>query len=188
MNNDSDDKNQGPSNQGPTSQGTTRRDFITLTTASAAVVGASCALWPFIDSMNPASNVLAEASVEYDLSNVAPGQNVVIKWRGKPIFIKRRTANELADLRATKTETLIDPQRDEDRVKAGHDEWLVTIGICTHLGCVPLGNKGEYEGGWFCPCHGSEYDASGRVRRGPAPKNLEIPPYVFLSDSKIKIG
>jgi ubiquinol-cytochrome c reductase iron-sulfur subunit len=165
----------------------TRRDFMVLTSLSAGAVAAACCVWPLIDSMNPAANVLAEASIEYDLSNIQPGQNVIIKWRGKPVFIKRRTPEEVAEQRAVNINTLIDPQTDEERVKPGHEQWLVVIGVCTHLGCVPNASAMPYDG-WLCPCHGSEYDASGRVRRGPAPKNLEIPNYVFLSDTKIKIG
>ncbi|MCF8462623.1 MAG: ubiquinol-cytochrome c reductase iron-sulfur subunit [Rickettsiaceae bacterium] len=164
-----------------------RRDFMVVTACSSAAIGAACALWPLIDSFNPAADVLAESTLEYDLSNIQVGQEVVIKWRGKPVFISRRSPDEIASVRAVDINTLPDPQRDEDRVKPGHDEWLVTIGICTHLGCVPIGKQGDYDG-WFCPCHGSQYDASGRIRQGPAPKNLEVPPYSFISDTKIKIG
>ncbi|ADE29783.1 ubiquinol-cytochrome c reductase iron-sulfur subunit [Rickettsia prowazekii] len=166
---------------------TTRRDFIVLTASSVAAVGAACAFWPIIDSFNPSADVLALSSIEVDLSNIAIGQTVTVKWQGKPIFITNRTHDEIAAARAVKMSELIDPERDEVRVKAGHDNWLVTIGICTHLGCVPLSHKGEYNG-WFCPCHGSQYDSSGRVRKGPAPLNLAVPPYIFISDKKIRIG
>ena len=164
-----------------------RRDFIVTTSCASAVIGAACALWPLIDSLNPAADILAESTLEYDLSNIKVGQVVAIKWRGKPVFISRRSPTEIAAVRAVDINILPDPQTDEDRVKNGHDEWLITIGICTHLGCVPISKQGDYDG-WFCPCHGSQYDASGRVRQGPASKNLEIPPYSFINDTKIKIG
>ncbi|ABV73256.1 Ubiquinol-cytochrome c reductase, iron-sulfur subunit [Rickettsia canadensis str. McKiel] len=166
---------------------TTRRDFMVLTASSVAVVGAACALLPLIDSLNPSADVLALSSIEVDLSNIAVGQTVTVKWQGKPVFITNRTPDKIAAARAVKMSELIDPETDEARIKAGYDNWLVTIGICTHLGCVPLANQGEYDG-WFCPCHGSQYDSSGRVRRGPAPLNLAVPPYTFISDKKIRIG
>lgn len=166
---------------------TTRRDFITLTASALAVTCASCALWPLVHSLNPSADVLAFSSIEVDISNIQPGQIATVKWRGKPIFIKHRTPDEIALARNVSLTDLIDPELDEQRVKANKDQWLVTIGICTHLGCVPLANKGDYNG-WFCPCHGSQYDMSGRVRKGPAPTNLAIPPYEFISDTKIKIG
>ncbi|AAU03742.1 ubiquinol-cytochrome c reductase iron-sulfur subunit [Rickettsia typhi] len=166
---------------------TTRRDFIVLTASSVAAVGAACAFWPIIDSLNPSTDVLALSSIEVDLSSIAIGQTVTVKWQGKPIFITNRTPDGIASARAVKMSELIDPEKDEVRVKAGHDNWLVTIGICTHLGCVPLSNQGEYNG-WFCPCHGSQYDSSGRVRKGPASLNLVVPPYIFISDTKIRIG
>lgn len=166
---------------------TTRRDFMVLTASSVAAVGAVCTLWPLFDSLNPSADVLALSSIEVDLSNIAVGQTVTVKWQGKPVFITNRTPDKIAKARAVKMLELIDPETDEARVKAGHDNWLVTIGICTHLGCVPLANQGEYNG-WFCPCHGSQYDSSGRVRRGPAPLNLAVPPYSFISDKKIRIG
>lgn len=165
----------------------TRRDFITLTANSMAVIGAVCCAWPLIDSLNPSADILAISSIEIDISHIEPGQTATVKWQGKPVFITNRTKEKIDEARETKLSELIDPETDEARVKLGHDQWLVTIGICTHLGCIPLANQGEYNG-WFCPCHGSQYDSSGRVRRGPAPLNLAIPPYEFISDTKIKIG
>lgn len=166
---------------------TTRRDFITLTAGSMAAVGAACVAWPLVDSLNPSADVLALSSIEVDLSTIKPGQTVTVKWQGKPVFITNRTQKKIEEARDVRLSELIDPEADQDRVKPGHDNWLVTIGICTHLGCVPLANQGDYDG-WFCPCHGSQYDSSGRVRQGPAPLNLAIPPYEFISDTKIKIG
>lgn len=165
-----------------------RRDFLSMTTHSVVAVGAACALWPMADSLNPASDTMALATVDVDITAIQPGQAMTVKWQGKPVFIKRRTLDELSEVRSTKMSELIDPQADTARVQKGKDEWLVVIGICTHLGCVPVGNNSDYVGGWFCPCHGSHYDASGRIRKGPAPKNLEIPPYEFVTDTKIRIG
>lgn len=165
----------------------TRRDFMTLTASSMAAVGAACAVWPLVDSLNPSADVLALSSIEVDLSNIKPGQTVTVKWRGKPVFIKNRTLKEIEEARQVELSELKDPQTDQERVKTGHEQWLITIGVCTHLGCVPLANQGEYDG-WFCPCHGSHYDSSGRIRKGPAPLNLAIPTYEFISDTKIRIG
>jgi ubiquinol-cytochrome c reductase iron-sulfur subunit len=165
----------------------TRRDFITLTAGSMAAVGAACVAWPLVDSLNPSADVLALSSIEVDLSAIQPGQTLTVKWQGKPVFITNRTQKKVDEARSVRLSELIDPELDQDRVKAGHDQWLITIGICTHLGCVPLANQGDYDG-WFCPCHGSQYDSSGRVRKGPAPLNLAIPPYEFISDTKIRIG
>lgn len=165
----------------------TRRDFVTLTASAVAAVGAACAALPLVDSLNPAADVLALSSIEVDLSGIQPGQTITTKWRGRPVFIKNRTQEEIIQARAVSLSALPDPQCDEDRVKPGKDQWLVTIGICTHLGCVPLANQGDYNG-WFCPCHGSHYDTSGRIRKGPAPLNLDIPAYEFISDTKIRIG
>jgi len=170
----------------------TKRDFLKLLTGSAVAIGVGAIVWPFIDSMSPAKDILALSSIEVDLAPVQEGQAVTVVWRGKPIFVRSRTADEIKAAQTTPLNQLIDPQSDADRIKAGKDKWLVVIGICTHLGCVPLGNKvtdprGEY-GGWFCPCHGSQYDTSGRVRHGPAPSNLGLPPYAFIGDTKIKIG
>lgn len=166
---------------------TTRRDFITLSATSMVAVGTMCSAWPLIDSFNPSADVLAISSIEVDLSKISPGQTLTVKWQGKPVFITNRTQNQINEARNTKLSELVDPEPDQNRVKAGHDNWLVTIGICTHLGCVPLANQGDYDG-WFCPCHGSHYDSSGRIRKGPAPLNLAVPPYEFISNTKIKIG
>lgn len=165
----------------------TRRDFMTLAASGVAAVGAACAAWPLVDSLNPSADVLALSSIEVDISGVAPGQTMTVKWRGKPVFITHRTDQEIQEMSQTSLQDLIDPELDSARVKKDHEKWLVTVGICTHLGCVPISNQGDYNG-WFCPCHGSQYDKSGRVRRGPAPLNLAVPPYEFISDSKIKIG
>ena len=145
---------------------------------------------PLIDQMNPAADTLALANIEVDISKISEGQSITVKWRGKPVFIRHRTADEVARANATDLADLRDPESDKDRVEK--PELLVLVGVCTHLGCVPLGQKsgevrGEYDG-WFCPCHGSHYDTSGRIRKGPAPANLEVPPYTFLSDSVIRIG
>lgn len=165
----------------------TKRDFIVLTANALAGVGAVAAVWPLVDSLNPSAEVLALASTEVNISSVQPGQSIRVMWRGKPVFIRRRTPAEIESARAEPLSDLPDPQKDQDRVKPGKDEWLVLVGVCTHLGCVPLGYQGDY-GGWFCPCHGSHYDTSGRIRKGPAPANLVVPPYVFLNDNTIKIG
>ncbi len=170
----------------------TKRDFLKLLTGSAAVIGAAALAWPFIDSMNPAGDVLALSSIDVDVTPIVEGQAITVVWRGKPVFVRNRTPKEIKEAEDVKMSELIDPVPDKDRVKAGHDKWLVVIGICTHLGCVPLGNKpteprGEW-GGWFCPCHGSQYDTSGRVRHGPAPANLVVPTYAFDTDTKITIG
>lgn len=167
-----------------------RRDFLMVAAGSFAAVGGAAALWPLIDQMNPDASAKALASVEIDLSPIQDGQAITIMWRGKPVFIRKRTAEEIKAAREVNVSDLPDPQADADRVK--NDEWLVLIGICTHLGCIPRGQAagdviGDY-GGWFCPCHGSHYDTSGRIRKGPAPRNLEVPPYAFISDTKIKIG
>ncbi|MFT6106778.1 MAG: ubiquinol-cytochrome c reductase iron-sulfur subunit [Rickettsiales bacterium] len=164
-----------------------KRKLITTAAFATAGVGAVCTILPFIDSMNPARDVSALASIEVDISGIEVGAEKTVKWRGKPIFIKRRTAKEISDAQDVDLNELKDPQKDSDRVKAGKEEWLITVGICTHLGCVPMGGAGEFKG-WFCPCHGSVYDTSARIRKGPAPKNLEVPPYEFVSDTIIKIG
>jgi ubiquinol-cytochrome c reductase iron-sulfur subunit len=175
-----------------------RRDFLIMTSSAVGAVGAAAVAWPMLSSMSPAADVLALASTEVDLAQVKEGESITVMWRGKPVFIRRRTQKEIEEARAAPMSALKDPQSDEDRVKQSviggkeHPEWLVMIGVCTHLGCVPLGQKptdphGEFDG-WFCPCHGSQYDSSGRIRKGPAPKNLEIPPYAFTDATKIKIG
>ena len=166
----------------------TRRDFLYIATGAAAAVGTAAALVPLIAQMNPdASTVAAGAPVEIDLAPIAAGQIVKVFWRSQPIFISHRTQKEIDEARAVDVNSLRDPQPDEARVKPGHDQWLVVVGICTHLGCIPIAHEGAYDG-WFCPCHGSQYDSSGRIRQGPAPLNLPVPPYLFLSDSKIRIG
>ena len=168
----------------------TRRDFLYVATGAVAAVGAACAAWPFIAQMNPSADVLALSSTEVDISPVQVGQQITVKWRGKPVFIRHRTEQDIAEARAVPLEDLKDPQTDEERVE--RPEWLIMVGVCTHLGCVPLGQKaseprGEW-GGWFCPCHGSHYDTAGRIRKGPAPLNLPVPEHAFLTDTKIKIG
>jgi ubiquinol-cytochrome c reductase iron-sulfur subunit len=166
----------------------TRRDFLYIATGAVGAVGAAAAAVPLIAQMNPdASTIAAGAPVEIDLAPVAEGQVIKVFWRGKPIFISHRSKKEIDEARSVNPASLPDPQPDEARVKPGHDAWLVVIGICTHLGCIPLAHQGDYDG-WFCPCHGSQYDTSGRIRRGPAPANLPLPPYEFVADTKIRIG
>ena len=162
-----------------------RRDFLYLATGAFAAVGAANVAWPLIHQMNPDASVKALASIEVDLSAIETGQSITVTWRGKPVFIRRRTEAEIAEARNVPVTDLPDPQGDNERVQK--DEWLVMVGICTHLGCVPLGQAGDFNG-WFCPCHGSHYDTSGRIREGPAPKNLEVPGYEFVADARIKIG
>jgi ubiquinol-cytochrome c reductase iron-sulfur subunit len=179
-----------PQAAGHAPPGETRRDFLKLTTGAFAGVGVVVMAWPFIHSMNPARDVLALASTEVDLSAIQEGQAITVKWRGKPVFVRHRTAEEIQAARATPLSELKDPAPDQTRVQK--DQWLIVIGVCTHLGCVPLGQKptdarGDF-GGWFCPCHGSHYDTSGRIRLGPAPANLEVPEYTFTSDTQIRIG
>ena len=166
----------------------TRRDFLYIATASVAAFGAAATLVPLIAQMNPdASTIAAGAPIEVDLAPIQEGQAIKVFWRGKPIYVERRTKKEIDDARAVNVASLPDPQTDQARVKEGHEQWLVLIAICTHLGCIPLAHQGDY-GGFFCPCHGSQYDSSGRIRQGPAPANLPVPPYQFVSDSKIQIG
>jgi len=166
----------------------TRRDFLFVATGAVAAVGAAASLVPLIAQMNPdASTIAAGVPIEVDLAPIAEGQIIKVFWRGNPIFISHRTANEIKEAESVPLSSLPDPQPDSDRVQKGHDQWLVVVGICTHLGCIPLAHEGAY-GGWFCPCHGSQYDTSGRIRQGPAPANLAVPPYRFVSDSKIQIG
>ena len=162
-----------------------RRDFLFTVTYTVGAVGVGATIWPLIDQMNPDSSVKALATTEVDVSDVKLGKTITVLWRGKPIFIRRRTQEEIKEASAVDLKDLKDPQKDSDRAK--NPEWLVMVGVCTHLGCVPLGNKGEYNG-WFCPCHGSHYDISGRIRKGPAPNNLEIPKYEFVDNNIIKIG
>ena len=167
-----------------------RRSFLQLSTISLGAIGTAGFIWPFLKSMNPAEDTLALGSTEVNIADIEEGQGITVKWRGKPVFIRKRTQEEISEAKAVKLEDLKDPAIDDDRVKK--DEWLVLVGICTHLGCVPLGQKitdmkGEYNG-WYCPCHGSHYDSSGRIRKGPAPTNLAVPPYNFINDTTIKIG
>ena len=164
---------------------TKRRDFIFTASYALGAVGVGAAVWPLIDQMNPDASVKALSSTEVDVSEVSPGQSITVLWRGKPVFIKRRTKEEISKAREVDLNELKHPEKDEDRAK--NPEWLVMLGVCTHLGCVPLGDKGEY-GGWFCPCHGSHYDTSGRIRKGPAPTNMEVPKYEFVNNNTIKIG
>ncbi|MDP2621272.1 MAG: ubiquinol-cytochrome c reductase iron-sulfur subunit [Hyphomicrobiales bacterium] len=170
----------------------TRRDFLYIATGSFAAVGAMAAAWPIIDQMNPDASIQALAAIEVDLSAIEVGQGVTVRWQGKPVFIRERTDKEIEEARNIDLAELRDPQADADRVKAGREQWLIVVGICTHLGCVPLGQKdgdprGDW-GGWFCPCHGSHYDTSGRIRKGPAPQNLLVPAYEFLDDEHVRIG
>lgn len=182
----------------------TRRDFIHVAASAFAGVGAAAMLWPLIDQMNPDASTLSLASIEVDLSPIETGQAITVMWRGKPVFIRNRTSEEIEAARNVPLDELKDPvarilgdtvqepATDEMLTKSGHEQWLVAVGICTHLGCIPKGQKvgderGEF-GGWFCPCHGSSYDTAGRIRKGPAPENLPIPPYKFLSDTRIQIG
>ena len=162
-----------------------RRDFIFTATYAVGAVGVAASVWPLVDQMNPDASVKALASTEVDVSSVEPRKTITVLWRGKPVFIKRRTQNEIDEARSVSMEDLPDPEKDEDRAK--NPEWLVMLGVCTHLGCVPLNDKGDYNG-WFCPCHGSHYDTSGRIRKGPAPTNMSIPNYEFLENNIIKIG
>ena len=162
-----------------------RREFLFTVSYAVGAVGVGAVVWPLVDQMNPDASVKALASTEVDISSVKPGQSITVVWRGKPVFIKRRTQEEINKARSVSLDELKHPEKDEDRAK--NPEWLVMLGVCTHLGCVPLGDKGEY-GGWFCPCHGSHYDTSGRIRKGPAPTNMEIPKYEFVNTNTIKIG
>ena len=178
----------------------TRRDFLYLATGMAGVVGAGAVAWPFIDQMRPDASTLALASIEVDVSSLQPGMSLTAKWRGKPVFIRNRTDKEVEEANAVALADLKDPVARNANLPAdaqatdisrsageGKENWLVMVGVCTHLGCVPLGQSGEYNG-WFCPCHGSVYDTAGRIRQGPAPINLPVPPYTFVSDTRIRIG
>jgi ubiquinol-cytochrome c reductase iron-sulfur subunit len=175
---------------GPSSEGYGRRQFLYISSIAAGFAGLNFFVWPFVQSMNPAADVQAAASTEVDLSKIAPGDSVTVVWRGKPVFVRHRTAEDIEAAVSADDTAMPDPQPDAARVQ--RPEWLVTIGICNHLGCVPRGQrptdpKGEY-GGWFCPCHGSHFDTSGRIRKGPAPTNLSVPDYAFLDDKTIRIG
>ena len=167
-----------------------RRDFLYLSSITVGAVGVAAFMWPFIKSMNPAEDTLALGTTEVDISNVNEGQSITVKWRGMPVFIRKRTQEEINEANNVDIASLRDPMEDGERVQK--PEWLILVGVCTHLGCVPLGQKttdtkGEYNG-WFCPCHGSHYDESGRIRKGPAPKNLTVPTYSFTTDTSIRIG
>ena len=176
-----------------------RRDFIYIATAAVGTVGVAGALWPFVDQMNPDASVLALATVEIDVAPIGEGQSITVKWRGNPVFIRHRTPKEIEDARAVPVDQLPDPlarnanladnapATDQNRTLEGKEQFLVQMGVCTHLGCVPIGQSGDYEG-WLCPCHGSHYDSAGRIRKGPAPENLASPKYAFISDTKIRIG
>ena len=177
----------------------TRRDFLLHAAGAFGVVGVAAAAWPFIDQMNPDASTRAMAAVEVDIAGVEPGQAITIMWRGKPVVIRNRTDKEVEEGKAVKLEDLKDPlarnanadanadATDANRAATGKENILVMTKVCTHLGCIPLDESGEF-GGWFCPCHGSVYDTAGRIRKGPAPENLPIPPYAFLTDTKIRIG
>ncbi|MCB1440172.1 MAG: ubiquinol-cytochrome c reductase iron-sulfur subunit [Nitratireductor sp.] len=176
-----------------------RRDFLYIATGAAAAVGTAAAVWPFVDQMNPNAATRALASIQVDVSSMQQGQSITVKWRGKPVFVRYRTAKEVEEAKGTNLDELKDkvarnanlpadaPATDENRGAEGNEDWIVMIGSCTHLGCVPVGEAGEY-GGWFCPCHGSVYDTAGRIRKGPAPENLHIPEYAFISDTNLRIG
>jgi len=164
-----------------------RRDFLYVAAGAVGAVGVAGAVWPLINQLNPDASVLALASAEFDLSGVEEGQSVTVKWRGMPVFIRHRTATEIEEAKAVPLSDLKDPQTDAQRVKEGHEQWLIMIATCTHLGCIPVGEAGEF-GGWLCPCHGSQFDTAGRIRKGPAPTNLVLPPYEFISDTQVKIG
>lgn len=168
-------------------QDQSKRDFAVMASLGISAVGACAVAVPLIDSMNPSADVLAQSSTEVDISTIAPGTQKKVMWRGKPVFIKHRTQEEIDIAKAEDNEDLPDPETDANRTKPGKEQWLVMVGVCTHLGCIPIVDKGDFDG-WFCPCHGSHYDESGRIRKGPARTNLVVPPYEFLNDTTIKIG
>jgi ubiquinol-cytochrome c reductase iron-sulfur subunit len=173
-------------------EGERRRDFLYVATGAFAAVGAGAVVWPMINQMNPSADVLALAAIDVDLSAVAEGQAIKVSWRGKPVFARHLTPAEIAAANKVDPASLRDPQTLADRTKPGNEKWLITLGVCTHLGCVPLGaaegeSRGDF-GGYFCPCHGSHYDTAARVRKGPAPRNLEVPAYVFKSPTSVTIG
>ncbi len=167
--------------------GKSRRDFVVMTATGVACAGAVAASIPFISSLAPSSDVLAVGTTEVDISNIKEGETITVMWRGQPVFVTHRTAKQIQEAQSVNLAELRDPEADGDRVKKGKEQWLVSVAVCTHLGCVPIANKGDYDG-WLCPCHGSHYDSSARIRKGPAPLNLAVPTYEFLSDTKIKIG
>jgi ubiquinol-cytochrome c reductase iron-sulfur subunit len=185
-----------------TADGATRRDFLYVASGAMGAVGVAAVAWPFIDQMNPSSAALALSSVEIDISSIVVGQGVTVKWRGQPLFVRRRTPKEIAEARAVDVSSLPDPLAENsglpsdapatDANRTIKPEWFVSSGVCTHLGCTPTIStptdvQGEY-GGWLCHCHGSQYDTAGRIRKGPAPRNLQVPVYTFLSDTRIKVG
>lgn len=177
----------------------TRRDFLYIATGAVGAVGAAALAWPFINQMNPDASALALASIEVDISAVEEGQQIKVMWRGKPVFIRNRTDKEVEEAKSVSVDSLPDqlarnanlpadaPASDANRATESNEKMLVMVGVCTHLGCIPLGEAGDFDG-WFCPCHGSHYDTAGRIRKGPAPENLMVPPYSFVSDTTIKIG
>ncbi|MEX1037100.1 MAG: ubiquinol-cytochrome c reductase iron-sulfur subunit [Sneathiella sp.] len=165
--------------------GVKRRDFLYIAAGGLGAVGTAAAIWPFVSQMNPSADVLALSTTEVDLEGIEVGSEVTVVWQGKPVFVRHRTEEDIVRAEDVDLADLPDPEPDADRVIM--PEWLIMVGICTHLGCVPLKGQGDY-GGWFCPCHGSHYDTSGRIRKGPAPTNLVIPPYEFLNDNNIMIG
>lgn len=195
-----------PSDEPDLPPATERRDFLYYATASTGAVAVGAAVWPLIDSMNPSADVTASGTVRVDLSGLEPGQRITVKWRGRPVFVWRRSPAAIEAARAVELDDLVDPidsgrenpnltgevpARDEIRTADASGEWLIVIGVCTHLGCIPLGQDGSAVGefgGWFCPCHGSHYDTSGRIRKGPAPRNLDIPPYTLGDDLQLVIG
>ncbi len=185
--------NEGPAGEhGATDDGVRRRDFINIAAVSVAGVGGLALVFPLVNQMNPSADVLALASIEVDVAAIQPGQAIKTIWRKQPIFIRNLTPAEQQAANAVDAGSLRDPQTLAERTREGHANWLITLGVCTHLGCVPLGaaegeNKGEY-GGYFCPCHGSHYDTAGRIRKGPAPTNLEVPEYEFTTDTVVQIG
>ncbi len=177
----------------------TRRDFLFIATGAVGAVGIAATVWPFINQMNPDASALALASSEVDISSIKEGESVTVKWRGKPVVVRNRTAKEVEEAKAAALSDLKDPvarnanlpadapATDANRAAEGKENWFVMVNVCTHLGCIPLGQEGAF-GGWFCPCHGSVYDTAGRIRQGPAPENMAIPVYSFMTDTKIKIG
>jgi ubiquinol-cytochrome c reductase iron-sulfur subunit len=193
------EKKEQPMSSATESSEPTRRDFIFIATGAMAVVGTAAALWPFIAQMNPDASVLALSTIEVDINPLAEGQGITVKWRGNPVFLRHRTKKEIEEARSTPLEELKDrlarnenlpddaPATDENRSAKDTPKYLLMMGVCTHLGCVPLGEAGDYHG-WFCPCHGSHYDTAGRIRKGPAPENLPIPKIEFVSDTTVRIG
>ena len=173
-------------------QGVTRRDFLYVATGAAGAIATAAAVWPLVNQMNPSADVLALSTTEIDISAIQPGQAIKTSWRKQPVFIRNLMPNEIAEANKVPMSDLRDPQTLEERTKPGKENWLITLGVCTHLGCVPLGaaegeNKGDF-GGYFCPCHGSHYDTAGRIRKGPAPTNLVVPSYTFKSPTLVEIG